>query len=293
MRRDAVILEALGFLRECVGVLRQILVVGLQLGDHLRECAALAPTPERRGKSVTAHVFRLALHHQVGEAPLGVGIDGLVRQVRRVFIHRITGDEGPIGIGCVLVALLLHVQVAQARIQQPGIGGRRAGGQQPIEGLRTVEVGKRDAHHAQGIVGQFTIGARQAVPPAGSAALTIEQRAIEQFQEGLQAGLVLGLLEHGPAVLVQALLIEARPAGTARDHLLIGGLRLGVALGRKQQFTAPELHLGNLARARIVRDDAIECGECRIALPGGFIGPRELIQDLVVARVVRIGLQQD
>ena len=209
-----------------------------------------------------------------------------------MFIRRITGHERPVGAGRVLVALLLYVQVAQARVQQPGIGRRAVLVQQLVDALRPVEIRKRDAHDAQRIVGQLAVGTRQALALARRAGLAIEQGAVEQRHEGLQAGLVLRLLELRPAVLVEALVVKSRTAGAAADDLLVGELGLGIALGGKQQLAAPELHFGDVAGLWVAAYDLVERRQRLVALPGSLVGTRQLVEHLVVARIGGIGLQQ-
>ena len=69
-------------------------------------------------------------------------------------------------------------------------------------------------------------------------------------------------------------------------------LGLGVPLRGEQQLAAPELHLAHIGIVRILRHDTIERRQRQRILPGGVIGPSQLIEHLVVAGIVRVGLEQ-
>ena len=117
------------------------------------------------------------------------------------------------------------------------------------------------------------------------------EHVVEHPAEGRQALERERLLEQRPAVLVEALLVEGGRGATADDGR-VGLLGLRVALGREQQLAAPELHLVELRALRIALHDAIERGERLLGLAGGLVGARQLVQHLVVARVVGVGLEQ-
>jgi hypothetical protein len=80
-----------------------------------------------------------------------------------------------------------------------------------------------------------------------------------------------------------------------RAELERGAVRcfgITIALGREQHFAAPELDLVEVWRRWIAPHDLIERGERLLGLPGRFIGARELVEDLVVARIIRVRLEQ-
>jgi hypothetical protein len=72
----------------------------------------------------------------------------------------------------------------------------------------------------------------------------------------------------------------------------VGALGIRVALVGKQQLAAPELHLIELRAVRVVLHDPIQCAERLPGLAGGLIGARQLIEHLVVARIVGVCLEQ-
>ena len=69
-------------------------------------------------------------------------------------------------------------------------------------------------------------------------------------------------------------------------------LGVGVALGGEQQLAAAELHFIELRALRVALHDAIEGSERGIRLAGGLVGARQLVEHLVVARIVGVGLEQ-
>ncbi len=92
-------------------------------------------------------------------------------------------------------------------------------------------------------------------------------------------------------MLVQGLGVEPG-SPTQPDHDRIGARGLAVVLRGKQQFAAPELHLVEQAGVGVAGDQLIERGERLIGLARRLVGTRHLVQHLVVARVVRIRLEQ-
>jgi hypothetical protein len=82
----------------------------------------------------------------------GVGLDHLLLQAGRCGMRRRAGDEGRVGRGRVLVALLVEVQVAETGVQQVRVTRFPAPVQQRIERGRAVHVGETDAQHPEGIV---------------------------------------------------------------------------------------------------------------------------------------------
>ena len=118
-----------------------------------------------------------------------------------------------------------------------------------------------------------------------------EHGAIEHTGERRQAVVVQALLEQRPAMLVQALREEGRLVAPA-DHETVGILRGLVLLGGEQQLAAAELHLVHLRRARITAHDVVERRQRLFGLARGLVGARQLVEHLVVARVVGITLEQ-
>ncbi len=92
-------------------------------------------------------------------------------------------------------------------------------------------------------------------------------------------------------MLVEALLVE-RGRRAARDDDVVGVLRRSVLLRGEQDFAAAELNFVELRRLRILLHHAIERGERLLRLARRLVRARQLVEHLVVARIVRVGLQQ-
>ena len=75
-------------------------------------------------------------------------------------------------------------------------------------------------------------------------------------------------------------------------HILIGVLRLPIFPRGEQQLAAAELHFVHLRRPWITAQHFIERGQRLLGLARGFVGARELVEHLVVARIVGIALEQ-
>ncbi|MBV6417675.1 MAG: hypothetical protein CMLOHMNK_02421 [Steroidobacteraceae bacterium] len=287
-----VVLDFLRGLRTRVVVLRHILEIRLQLGDDPGIVRTLATDPEAAGEPVALDEFALAVEHQIREPALLVCLDRLHRKAGGVFIVRIAVDERPIGRRGVLVALLVDIEIAEPRVQQVRVGRRAVLCDIGIERCGAVEIRERDRHDPQGIVDEFAVRARERIEALFLRGGTrLAQHRIEHATEGLEALLVARLLEQRPAVLVEALFVE-RGSRAELHRLRIGRLGIAVALRGKEHFAAPELDLVEVRGRGIAAHDFVERGERLLGLAGRFVGARELVEHLVVARVVRVGLEQ-
>ncbi len=163
--------------------------------------------------------------------------------------------------------------------------------QESIDGFGAFEIRERDRHDTQRIVDELAIRTLQRLRLLGDGA-PAHELLIEHAGKRRQAFFALALFEQRPAVLVETLLVE-RGRGVARDDDVISVLRLGVLLRGEQQLAAAELHFIQL---RGSADNARRwCRASRARLLGlarGFVSARELVEHLIVARVLRVGLQQ-
>ena len=114
---------------------------------------------------------------------------------------------------------------------------------------------------------------------------------VEQREERPHAVVVLLLLEQRPAVLVERLLVERRAVADA-DHVGVRALGVAIALLHEQRLAAAELRLVEMRRSRVFRDEPVERRERLVDAPLGLVGTRELIENEIVLRVLRIRLQQ-
>ncbi len=162
-RRLLIVGHILGALRLRVIVLRHILQIGLKDGHHLRFALRRAALPIRSAVAVVLDELLLALQHQLRKAALRISLDGLHLQKRRLFVVAVLRDERAVAVGRVRVALLLDVQIAEARIQQVIIRPGRAMPHELVDGLRPIGIGERDGHDAKRVFDQFPIGAAQGV----------------------------------------------------------------------------------------------------------------------------------
>ncbi len=134
-----------------------ILEIGLQLLHHGAVTGAVAVLPERGAEVVALDELVLAVEHQLAEAALAIGLDGLHRKIRRLVGVRVARDVGSIG-GCrVLEPLLVDVQIAEARIQKIGIRRIALLGHELIQRGRAVRVGERDTHDTQRVFDELTV----------------------------------------------------------------------------------------------------------------------------------------
>lgn len=92
-------------------------------------------------------------------------------------------------------------------------------------------------------------------------------------------------------MLVEALLVK-RGLRAELQRRCVGRLGVRVTLGGEEHLAAPELDLVAVRCRGIALHDFVERGERLAGLSGGLVGARELVEHLVVARVVRVGLEQ-
>ena len=273
-------------------VLRDVLEIGLQHGDDLRLSSGLASLPVRRTETVVLDELLLALQHQLRETALLIGFDRLHFEQRRFLVVAILGHEGAVAVGGVRVALLLHIEIAQPRIQEIRVGPRFVAPHEFLNGLGTIEIGKGDGHHAKRVFHQFPVGAGQGIELDQGVGVALgNQYRIQHAGEGIQAALILALLEQRPAVLVKTLVVEAG-GGTYLDDGLVSGLRLGVRLVREQDLAAPKLRFVDEMAVGVLRHQLIQGVERPVGLRVQFVGARQLVQHRIVALVFWIGLEQ-
>src|SRR5262249_10120514 len=149
----------------------------------------------------------LAIEYQLAEAALAVGLDRRHVEIGGVVAVGIACNEGAVDAGTVLVALLVDVQIAEACIQQPVVGTLAVLLHVALERAHAVVEGEGDAHDAQRVLDQLTVGTLEALGPHGLRRCGAEL-AIENSAEGWQALEGQRLLEERPAALVEALLVE-------------------------------------------------------------------------------------
>src|SRR5205823_7580985 len=138
---------------------------------------------------------------------------------------------------------------------------------------------------------KLAIGALEGLEGLHPAARAGAELLIEHAAEGRQALRRERLLEQRPAALIETLLVEQR-ARASPDDGGVGALGVRVALVGEQELAAPELHLVELRTLRIALHDPVERAERLGGLAGGLVGACQLIEHLVVARIVGVRLEQ-
>ncbi len=98
------------------------------------------------------------------------------------------------------------------------------------------------------------------------------------------------LLVQRPAELVQGQLVVRRGAAHGDDRA-VGALRIEVFLAHEVVFAAPEVHLVDVLRIGILGDQAVHDLHGLVGLADLVVGARHLVEHLVVALVIRVGLE--
>ena len=200
--------------------------------------------------------------------------------------------KGAEGVGGVLDALLLDVELAQLLVDAELVLAAHRRVDVRRDRRRPLQIGERDARHAERVLDQFTIGARQ---PGHLLEIALVAAAgelqVQHAEERLQRILELALLEQRPAVHVERPLVVRRALVAFHRHQ-VRRLRFRILAQRKHQFAATELRLVAVASRRIQQHQLVERRERRLQVAAQLVGARELVQNAVVARVVRVGLQE-
>ena len=100
-----------------------------------------------------------------------------------------------------------------------------------------------------------------------------------------------GQLELRPAELVERLFVEARFVAVI-DHAAVGHLGVVVVLVQEQHLAATKLCLVDERRLRIPLDEIVQDPQRVLGFASHLVGPRQLIENRVVAAIVRVLVQQ-
>ena len=280
-----------------LGLLRAGVIVARQLGQPgLHQRLGLVPAfgvglAELAVDAIAADVFALGVERQRGQAALLVDVDDLRLQQRRLRMHRVALDEGGVSVCRVLDAVLLDVELAELLVDAElvalapfvlHVGGDRLG---------ALQVGQRDAHHAEGVFHQFAVASREPGQAVQRLIATAGQLAVEHAEERLQAFLELALLESGPALHVKGAVLE-HGAGIACQHGVVGLFGRRVAAQGEQQFAAAELRFLAVGGVRIGGHELVERLERGLELAALLLSTGELVEHAIVARVLRVGAKE-
>ncbi len=164
--------------------------------------------------------------------------------------------------------------------------------QELVDRFRAIDVGERDRHDPERIFDEFAVRSAQGVDfdERGRCSLR-DQHGVEHAREGLEAAMIVALLEQRPTVLVEALVEECR-CRPEFDDGFISGLRSRIRLGGEQQLAAPKLRLVEEAALGELGDEPVEGGQRLVDLRVELVGARELVEHRIVALVLGVSLQQ-
>ncbi len=90
-------------------ILREILEIGLELGNDLGLLRRLAALPIGGAEAVVLDEFLLALEHELWESAAAISFNRLHLQQRRLFIVAILEHERAVAVGRIGKALFLRI----------------------------------------------------------------------------------------------------------------------------------------------------------------------------------------
>ena len=288
--RLLVVGRAPALLRARVIVARQLGQVGLD--QRLRAFPALrVGAAELAGRAVAGHVLLLRLQRQVREAGLLVDLDHARLQHRRLRVQRLAPREGAEGVGRVLGALLLDVELAELLVDAELVAAPHVAGDVGRDRFGALQILQAQAGDTEGVLDEFAVGAAQ-VSQAGEVVVSfvLAQREVEHAEERAQRLLEPALLEARPALHVQRTALIGAVL-VAVEHGAVGLLGLRVVAHREQQLATAEMGLVAVGRLRVVLNQPVEGLERHFQLAALLLGARQLVEHAVVARVLGVGLQ--
>ncbi len=297
--RDVGAIPAHRFLvvRRTLGLLRRRVVVAREFGQvRLHERLGVIPTgrvglSEIARDAVGRHVFFLRLQRQIAEAGLAVDVDHAGLQNRRLRMQRMQFHEGAEGVGRVLHALLLDVELAQLLVHAEFVRTPLVGGDVGRNRFRALEVFQRQAGHAEGVFHQFAVGPRQVGQGVERAvAFAIGHLCVEHAEERMQCLFQPPLLEERPALHVHRPLV-IRVALVALEHGRVSLLGLHVVTRGEEQFASAEMRFVAVGGVGEFGDQSVERLQRDFEFAALLVATRQLVQDTVVARVLRVGLE--
>ena len=164
-QQPAVPLHGLIHIGRCTALLRQCVVVLCQLGQ-MRQNQRLRRLPtggvgaaEFAVGAVALHMVLLGGQGQGGEAVVGVDLHHARLQQWRLGVQRLAPHEGGQGVGRVLDALLLAVQIGQLQVDAVLVAFAQWAVDQRGHALGTLQAGQAQAQHAEAVFHQFAVGA--------------------------------------------------------------------------------------------------------------------------------------
>jgi hypothetical protein len=316
---------------EGVIVAGEVLEVRLQVAQDVGRLLDLRVLPVLGVEAVATGEVFLGFHYQLAEIALGVNLHHAHAEMGRDPVEGMQLSEGTIDLGRVVVAQLAQEELAEVAVDPVFVAAVAVGGVILVDDLRSAQVGEGQAHHAEGVRHAAVIvlvglgfpggvggrhvdgrdrGARLPVEiailgglfiagPVGIRCL-LGQHPVEVVAHGLlvvqerhepvQGFLVEVLLVERPAQLVQSQLVELR-AGTDGDHGRVGLFGLQILLPHEEVLGAAEVHLVSVVRVAVVVDEPVHDLHGLVRLAKLVVGPRHLVENLIVALVVRVAVE--
>ena len=235
---------------------------------------------------VARREFLLRLDDEFREPGLAVDLDDAHAEVRRDAVVGIVVDEGLVHRRGIFVAQLAEVELAKIAVDLVGIAAMPVIGEVLVDDLGPAEVGEAQAHDAEGVRHAVLL-----VFLVSFIEVVADRLAIIEHRHVLVQRLFVELLlVERPAELVQPQLVVGRGASHGDDRA-VRALRVHVFLAHEVVLAAAEVHLVDVPGVGILGDQAIHDLHGFVGLPDLVVGARHLVQDLVVALVIRVGLE--
>ena len=173
-----------------------------------------------------------------------------------------------------------------------GINRTATSRQSRIDTLRAFQITESEAQRAEGIFDEFAICAWHFLQVAQPTRVgCVYQFAVEQREERADTGFILGLLEEGPPLLVERLLMEG-PGRPTLDDGLVSRLGLWPALGHEQRLGAAKPGFVHQRTLRMLRHQPCQRRRGFIRLTVGIQSSCQLVKHGVIPRITGISLQQ-
>ena len=265
----------------------QIGQVGLEELDHIGGRFQLHMVPVGRTQCVLCCEFLLRLDDQQRKAGLAVNIDNPHAEVRRYFVERVQADERLVDRRRVFVAELREIELTKTLVNLVGVTSLAVLREVIIDLLNIAHVRETQTDDAERIgdtmlVIVFLLVRIEVVADS----LTI----IEHRHEVVERFLVEVLLVKRPALLVARQLVVGRRL-THSDHCTVCVLSVDIFLADEEVLATAEVHFVHVARMRVFTHQAIHDFHGLVRFANLIVRARHLVQDLVVALVVRVGFE--
>ena len=263
----------------------QVGKVGFQEAHDFRRLSHIEVGPVLRVQRVIRRELLFRLHHQLAKFRRLVDLDDAHAEMRRHAMQPIQANKRLVNRGRIIVAQLLEVELAEIGVDVVRIAATTFFREVLVDDFRPAEVRETQADNAEGVAdAMFLVLFVVLVEVIADC-----QLMIQHGHEGIERFVVEHLLVERPAQFIQAQLIERRTRTQANDGTvsLFGIEKLSAD---EVVFAAPEMHFVNELRVGILTDEAVHDFHRLVGLTDFVVRTRHLVEHLVVAFVIRIGL---